>query len=827
MQTLQSLRHKDVFLGRRIASLDRLEQAGVSIPTCNIMTPDFFCGMNEAVIQQRLQYDIDYMCRYDKSSNTLFNIGLSPLVWQKNTVQVENFVQSFSNVGFNSETVSVLRASYNPRQVLRAYYTYLYEYATRVYGIRHLQKCDIQSIKAVRDLEEKIDALKSEIENHGDPVPEDLNTQILEVVKALSREWQSPRQQILRSAHGLSVDLQSAVVIQDAFPDQFLTNAWSGWIYTHDPMSGEPKLTTPDGQRLSGKIIKDYQLITLSYQGQSALCDALGLYVVFAESSLKVMDVQSLQRSGKAAVEITVDLAERGIISIEDAILDVKPSALEAYLHPTLIHKADYNCIANGLPASPGAVVGEIVFSTRAAETAQSKGVSCILVQPETTPDDIRGLYAANGILTMRGGLSSHAAVIARGIGRPCVVGVNTLQFDKYEKILQTNNGLTLREGDIITLDGTSGTILLGQADVQPAFLTGAFAKVMEWSDDFRAIKVLANADTIEDAKIADQFHADGIGLCRTEHMFLNEDCLSIMQSLIFTLEPQNRQSSLQELEDLLTEKLLGLLAFMDEKPVTIRLLDIPLHEFMPRSVDQQERLAQRMNIPLRILEQRIKVFEEVNPMLGKRGCRLGLLNSDIYAVQIQAIFKTVKKLESKIKICPEIMIPLVSGVEEVRLLSDFVKVIASQYDLKSDYKFGIMVETPRAALCAGEISQYIDFMSFGTNDLTQMVFGLSRDDAGQFMKDYLDLGIWGKDPFQTIDTAGVGILLQSAIKQVTQDGQRIQIGLCGEHGGDPQSIHFCVENGIDYVSCSPYRIPIARLAAAQASILKKSDNIQ
>lgn len=770
--SLQTHRNvKYALLGRRVESLALLYGAGVQVPETLILPPD----TAREGLEVALRSPIERISRQQKEAQSLFNVMLSPLVAQYETAfRVEDFVPSFEYVGW---------AGTVPEHMSQFYEDFQVQYAARV--------------------------------SAESPPPETTPAQIAKVVEALLAEWDSKRQRHLRQAHGLDPEMRVAVLIQHIPLQQFLSETWVGWMCTHDTVTGEQtRAFTPQ------EIAPDYLLTTLSYQAQSVLKDALSLHVVHTpELGVQVTDVYPLPRTGRAAVEITVDLAESGILSIEEALLNIAPNALEACLHATRLVQAEDVVIAQGVSASPGAIVGEVVFSANAADVVAARGGAPILIQPETGPDDLKALYASSGVITARGGLTSHAAVVARGIGKPCIVGVSDLQFDRVARTVHTASGHVLREGDQITLDGAGGQVILGAARVQPAALTGAFAKIMEWSDAFRDIYVYANADTAQDAQIATQFAADGIGLCRTEHMFLNGDSLSLMQGMLFAQDEVTRQSLLEQLEAYLTTAVVELFTVMQGRSVTVRLLDIPLHEFIPRQPEARAALAKQLNMTIPVLEQRLQALTEVNPMLGKRGCRLGLLYPEIYNSQVHAIFKAMQQVAPEITVRPEIMIPLVSSPCEVKILSARIKSIAGHYNYVGAYAFGVMIETPRAALCAGKMASWVDFISFGTNDLTQMVFGLSRDDVGQFMEDYLKLGVWESDPFRVLDIKGVGILIQSAIQQIQAERDGMRIGLCGEHGADPQSIEFCMDNGLDYVSCSPYRIPIARLAAAQVTI--------
>jgi len=819
----------DARIGRCAQALARLCRSGMNVLPGLVVTPEAMEKESWQTSRDFLQ-SIRDLCRMHKTpagQAILLNVALSPLSGPSDGVHAESFVKEFCNIGFTPDVVEDLLLQYPKVFVLRAYVRFLCAYATRVYGLSGADFVDVDLEKNASQLQKTIKVLEKAIASQAAPVPTDAYKQLEQVTQSMITCWKSSRYQVLRMAHGLDADLCASLLIQPEISMQPCVDGWTGWVDTHNSMTGSSHLAgcyQSNGAHGAAEVpitpamVQAHQLNFVSYQAQGVLRDALRIRLAFDGQQINVLQVSSLERTGKAAVEITVDLAERGIITLEQALLDIKPQALEAYLHSTLIHTDMTGpVIARGLPASPGAVVGEIVLSTRTAEAAASRGANCILIIEETTSEDIKGIHCAVGVVTIRGGLTSHAAVVARGIGRPCVVGANSVHINKSLRILKADNGQTLQEGDIVTLDGTSGAIFQGQAEVVPAQVTGAFAKIMEWSDAFRQLEVLANADTLQDARIAQQFQADGVGLCRTEHMFFSKDRLDLVREMIFAASEEDRFAVLSKLKPLQVRDLRNLFKTMHKKSVTIRLLDIPLHEFLPRGVEAKRHLAEHMCIDMQELELRINELDEANPMLGKRGCRLGLLYPEIYDMQVQAIFEAATQLDNAVR--PEIMVPLVSSAREVALIAQRVKNIAAQHQALGQYKFGIMIETPRAALCAGVIAPHVDFISFGTNDLTQMVFGLSRDDAGRFMRDYLNLGIWDDDPFQKLDRSGVGVLIQSAISQTKMHAKDVRVGLCGEHGGDPFSIHFCAQESINYVSCSPYRVPIAKLAAAQAAI--------
>jgi pyruvate,orthophosphate dikinase len=557
--------------------------------------------------------------------------------------------------------------------------------------------------------------------------------------------------------------------------------------------------------------------------------DDVRLDFTIQDEKLWILDARPAERSGRASIAASVRMAEDGIKSRSEALLSLDPRNLNEVLHPQIDPKAERDVFARGIAASPGAATGRIVFSANAAQAAAARGDACILVRVETTPEDIRGMHSALGILTERGGANSHAAVVARGLGLPCVVGASDISIDRREKALILGDGRVMSENDVITLDGAAGEAMIGAPKLVEPDMSGAFNTFMSWADDVRTLDVRANADTPSDARMARGFGVDGIGLCRTEHMFFDEGRLAVMRNLIFAEDEAARLDALNLLMPMQQGDFEELFEIMEGFPVCIRLLDPPLHEFLPRSREEISQVASEMDLPISTVNSRIEELSEFNPMLGMRGVRLGINFPEIYEMQARAIFEACASVQSRTGavIQPEIMVPLVSANREVEMVKARVETIAASVRSTTgqtlDYQLGVMVETPRAALRAGDIAQSSEFFSFGTNDLTQMTYGLSRDDAGRFMREYVSNDVFPEDPFHTLDTEGVGELILLAVDRGRAVKADLKIGLCGEHGGDPISVAFCYSANFDYVSCSPFRTPIARLAAAQAAILDDS----
>ena len=558
---------------------------------------------------------------------------------------------------------------------------------------------------------------------------------------------------------------------------------------------------------------------------EQAVGDVVSLEFTVEDGKVWVLEARRARRSARGAIRMAVELAEAGAISRDEALLRVDPAHLEEQLHPAIDPTARRDPVGKGLPASPGAASGPLVFAPEEAEAVAAKGGAAILALIETSPEDIRGMHAAKGVLTVRGGMTSHAAVVARGLGKPCIVGAKDLVLDREAGTLATSTGRVFEAGEVVTVDGTTGQVMAGEVATIPPEVTGPFATLLEWADQARRMGVRANADTRADAETALEFGAEGIGLCRTEHMFFQRGRISAMREMILAETEAERRTALEKLLPMQRGDFEDLFRAMPGLPVVIRLLDPPLHEFLPHGAAEMAEMAASLNVPVEKVARRAADLEEFNPMLGKRGCRIGIAYPEIYEMQVRAIFEAAIAAgrASGAPVRPEVMIPLVSAVREIEVLRGHIfRIAAIVEELLGEmveYTVGVMIETPRACLRAGEIAGRAEFMSFGTNDLTQMLYGLSRDDAGRFMPDYVAQGVFGHDPFHSLDRDGVGEIMQMAIERARRDRPEISLGLCGEHGGDPESVAFCEGVGLDYVSCSPFRLPVARLAAAQAAI--------
>lgn len=685
--------------------------------------------------------------------------------------------------------------------------------------------------------------------------PQDPMLQLQLSIEAVFRSWNNPRAITYRKLNKIPDDLGTAVSVQTMVFGNRGNTSGTGVAFTRNPSTGEKVITgeflinaqgedvvagirTPlpisKLQEEMPKIFEEF--IKICYLLENHYREMQDIELTVEEDKLYILQCRTGKRTAASAIKIAVDMCEEGLISREEAVLRVEPSQIDQVLHwgfnPLEVKKQ--KPIARGLAASPGAASGKVVFDADTAEDKGKGGEKIILVRPETCPDDIHGLAAAQGVLTARGGLTSHAAVVARGMGKPCVSGCEQIKVDVDKKLFQVDitredkkETLTISEGNIISIDGSTGCVFLGEIPLVEPQLSEEFGKLLLWADSLRKLRVRTNADTPEDAKKAFEFGAEGVGLCRTEHMFMAEDRLPKVQEMILSETEVERKKALDKLLPMQRQDFIGIFQAMQGYPVTIRLLDPPLHEFLPKITDEEKirELSRILKVKRGIIRSRITALHEANPMLGLRGCRLGILYPEINEMQVRAIFEAaIEVAMTGQKVKPEIMIPLVGHVNELKTVREQLekvgKEVMKEKNYTVDYSFGTMIEIPRAALTADEIAEYAEFFSFGTNDLTQTTFGYSRDDAeGKFLFYYVDKKILPDNPFQTLDTAGVGELMKIAVERGRKTRPNIKLGICGEHGGDPDSVKFCHQIGLDYVSCSPYRVPIARLAAAQANI--------
>jgi len=684
----------------------------------------------------------------------------------------------------------------------------------------------------------------------GVDFPDDPLDQLKMAIEAVFRSWNNQRAIRYRRQNNIPDDLGTAVNVQSMVYGNLGDDCATGVCFTRNPNTGEPGLfgeylpnaqgedvvagvRTPKPVREMGDdpaLHEAYtQLVGIAERLERHYRDMQDLEFTIQHHDLFMLQTRTGKRTGAAAVKIAVDLANEGRISEREAVSRVEPAQLDQMLHPTIDPSARVQVLATGLPASPGAATGKVVFDPDEAQRRGQAGEPVILVRIETSPEDFHGMVAAQGVLTARGGMTSHAAVVARGMGKPCVSGCTALQID-YAKGEVHVAEFTFKVGDFITIDGATGNVLLGKVPTVEPTVGGDLATLMGWADAERRLKVRANADTPQDATAAREFGAEGIGLCRTEHMFFQGNRIDAMRAMILATSLEEREKALAEIEPLQREDFLGIFRAMDGYPVTIRTLDPPLHEFLPNTPEEQADLATKLGIPVQTVQDKVNALHEANPMLGFRGCRLGIQYPEITRMQARAIIQAaLAATKEGVHVEPEIMVPLVSTVEELKrqraLITETIEAIFVEAGARVPYTIGTMIELPRAALIADEIAAEADFFSFGTNDLTQTTFGLSRDDAGRFLPLYVDRGILPADPFQVLDQEGVGKLVEMGTQLGRKTKPGLKVGICGEHGGEPSSVAFCERIGLDYVSCSPFRVPIARLAAAQAVIAGGDDD--
>jgi pyruvate, orthophosphate dikinase len=744
------------------------------------------------------------------------------------------------NVGINDRIHARLAARIGPENADAIYLNFVQSYAI------HIARLD-PDMFAQEGKGALADALRCYCDEMDEEFPQDPYLQLAGVLRSMARAWEGPTARLLRQAKGAPADAPLGLVVQEMALAMGPGLSGSGSIQFIDSVTGTPRVTGRfRGQHHGGAVGRDAEtlyltrdqrgpsleevapgifadLVRFGVAARERLREEMQIEFVVTEGRISIIDAVRVQRSSRASVRIAVALARDGVIPEDEAVMRVEPRALTDLLHHQVDPRAPRDLITRGINASPGAATGRIVFNAATAQASASRGEPCVLVRRETVPEDIRGMHASVAVLTERGGTTSHAAVIARGLGLPCIVGASGLVIDSRRRTLQAG-GRTFREGEEITIDGTSGEVLAGAATLLEPALDDAFTQLLEWADAAGGIGVRANADTPEDARTARNFRAQGIGLCRTEHMFFDADRLPAMREMIFADTPEDRRLSLERILPMQRKDFTALFEIMAGLPVTIRLFDPPLHEFLPHDREGLRELAESLDLPLSDVTRRVDALSEFNPMLGMRGVRLGITVPEIYDMQARAIFEaTVEASRKGDPVVPEIMIPLVSAMREVELVKNRVDAVAAavrnERHSSFTYRLGVMVETPRAALRAGDIAAHSAFLSFGTNDLTQMTYGLSRDDAGRFMGTYVGQGVYAEDPFHVLDRDGVGELLLTGAQRARQQSPGITISVCGEHGGNPESIGFCHEAGFDYVSCSPFRVPVARLAAAQSAI--------
>ncbi len=777
------------------------------------------------------------------------------------------------NLGLNDATVVGLAAKTgNPRFAYDSYRRFIQMYSDVVLGVDHAVFEDLLDLMknerefsqdtdlTADDLKELVAQYKDTVQQHlKRPFPQDVQEQLWGAIRAVFDSWMNPRAITYRTLHDIPASWGTAVNVQSMVFGNMGEDCATGVAFTRNPSTGEklfygeflvnaqgedvvagirtPQPLTVQGKRDGGnlpsmeEVMPDVfaELTKIYKKLESHYRDMQDIEFTVENRKLWMLQTRNGKRTAKASLKIAVDMVAEKLITKEEALLRIDPLSLDQLLHPTLDPKAKKQVIARGLPASPGAASGKVVFTAEDAEHARDRKEKVILVRIETSPEDIHGMHAAQGILTARGGMTSHAAVVARGMGKPCVSGAGDIRINYARKEFAAGS-LTLREGDIITLNGSTGEVMLGEVATVEPNLSGDFSTVMQWADAVRTLKVRTNAETPLDAKTARGFGAEGIGLCRTEHMFFDAERIVAVREMIVAETKKAREAALIKLLPMQKNDFAEIFRIMDGLPVTIRLLDPPLHEFLPHTEAEMQEVADASHLPLDAVKYRAAQLHEANPMLGHRGCRLGITYPEIYAMQARALFEAAAEVQKEgKKVLPEIMIPLIMTRKELQLMKAVIDQAAEQVIKATGkpiaYQVGTMIELPRACLQAGAIAEYAEFFSFGTNDLTQTTLGISRDDAASFIEQYKKQGVIEQDPFVTLDQDGVGELIAMAAERGRATRKELKLGICGEHGGDPASIAFCQKVGLSYVSCSPYRVPIARLAAAQAAIREKQND--
>ena len=865
------------FLGGKGANLSEMGRMGLPVPpgftistkVCEIFYKDKK-KLNKNLISQ-IKKELKLI---EKDVSKKFGDLKNPLLLSVRSgarVSMPGMMDTILNLGLNDKTVKALAIkTSNGRFAKDSYRRFIQMYGNVVMGVEgyHFEEL-IENYKLTKgvlldtDLDESdwdglIEDFKRTVrEKAKKDFPQDVYEQLLGAISAVFLSWESNRAKVYRKLNQIPAEWGTAVNVQSMVFGNMGDDCATGVVFTRNPSDGSNEIYgeylinaqgedvvagTRTPQYITKKARRDAKVKELSMEESMPKVfkelqkilkklemhykDMQDVEFTVENSKLWMLQTRSGKRTAKSAVKIAVDMVKEKLISKKEAVLRIDPNSLDTLLHPTLDEKSSINVIANGLPASPGAASGKVVFTSEEAERLTAMMQDTILVRVETSPEDIQGMHAAKGILTARGGMTSHAAVVARGMGRPCVSGSSEIDINYENKSFKTSS-MEIKEGDVITIDGSTGRIIAGSVSTVKPEISGDFSKLMSWADSFRKLKVRTNSETPKDTKTAKDFGAEGIGLCRTEHMFFDEERILSVREMILSKTKEDRAIALQKLLPHQRKDFIDIFKIMSGLPVTVRLLDPPLHEFLPRTEKEINEVASIVNLPVKEVESRIEELHEQNPMLGHRGCRLGISFPEIYEMQCKAIFEALVYLKkNKIKSAfPEIMIPLVSTEAEIKIMKELVIRTASQVQqenkLKIEFLVGTMIELPRAAIKAKEIAKHAEFFSFGTNDLTQTTFGISRDDSGKFLNDYLENKIFSVDPFVSIDE-GVSDLVEIAVEKGRKQNKNLKLGICGEHGGDPHSISFCSNAGLNYVSCSPYRVPVARLAAAQAEIKKK-----
>ena len=867
-------------LGGKGANLAEMTSIGLPVPPGFTISTDVctYYYANGETYPASLNDEVESSLKQvEKIMGRIFGDAANPLLVSVRSgarASMPGMMDTVLNLGLNDTTVQgIIAQSGDERFAYDAYRRFVQMYSDVVMGMdKHALEHLLDMKKAEKgvhldtdltaaDWKDLVAQFKAKIKQElGQEFPEDPKQQLWGAVGAVFGSWMNQRAITYRKLNSIPADWGTAVNVQSMVYGNMGDDCATGVAFTRDPSTGDnyfygeylvnaqgedvvAGIRTPqpinNHQKKPGDLpsMEDvlpecyHQLADIRTILEKHYKDMQDIEFTIEKGKLFMLQTRNGKRTAQAAIKVAVDMVAEGLIDEKTAVLRVAPSQLDQLLHPSLDPKAEKKIIAKGLPASPGAAGGTVVFTADEAEELAKNGKKVILVRIETSPEDIHGMHAAQGILTARGGMTSHAAVVARGMGKCCVAGCGDIKVNYADQSFVAKDGVVVKKGDMITLDGSTGQVMLGEVKTVPPQLTGDFGKLMVWVDQFRKLKVRTNADTPHDAKVAREFGAEGIGLCRTEHMFFDAERIAAVREMILAADVEGREKALAKILPMQKGDFIGLFREMKGLPVTIRLLDPPLHEFLPQEDKDIDELAATMKVPAATLKHKVEFLHEFNPMLGHRGCRLGITFPEIYDMQVRAIMEAACELVKNegFSIVPEIMIPLIATVKELAVLkANAVKIcdeVIAQYGVKLEYLIGTMIELPRAALTADEIAVEAEFFSYGTNDLTQTTFGLSRDDAGKFLPFYVDAGILPEDPFVSLDQNGVGQLVKMGCEKGRSTRPGIKLGICGEHGGDPESVIFCHKIGLDYVSCSPFRVPIARLAAAHAALGGGTDN--
>ncbi len=855
-------------LGGKGAGLAEMTNLGVNVPPGFTITTEAcieYFKNNKQYPKGLWDGAISNLRKVEKAMNSRFGDPENPLlvsVRSGSKFSMPGMMDTVLNLGLNDATIKGLaRKSRNERFAYDAYRRFITMFGDIVMGIKRAKFEEILEAKkrevgAKHDTDLDLLALKDIVnrfkelvkKESGRNFPSDPFEQLKMAIDAVFDSWHGARCVTYRKLNNIPDNLGTAANVVAMVFGNMGNSSGTGVAFTRNPSTGERAffgefLLNAQGEDVVAGIRTPVPIAELKRNIPKAYKDLVNIYkklekhykdmqdieFTIQEGRLYMLQTRTGKRTARAAVTIAVDMVKEGLIDKKTGIMRISPDQIDQLLHPMIDPKTKVNRIAKGLPASPGAAVGKVVFTAEEAEKMASQGEKAILVRTETSPEDIGGMHAAQGILTSRGGMTSHAAVVARGMGKCCVAGCGEINVSEKEKHFTANNSIVVKEGDYITLNGSTGEVILGKVDLVKPELSNEFRVLMGWVDGIRLLGVRANADTPNDARVARSFGAEGIGLCRTEHMFFEGDRIRAVREMILAEDTNGRKNALAKLLPMQKGDFIGIFKEMKNLPVTIRLLDPPLHEFLPHTDAELEDLSREMNVPVERLKTKNKSLHEFNPMLGHRGCRLGITYPEIYEMQVQAIFEAACELSKEgYKIIPEVMIPLVGHekeLEKMKALTDkTAKEVMAKYNKKINYLVGTMIELPRAAIVADRIAKDAEFFSFGTNDLTQTTFGLSRDDSGRFLPFYVEQGILDNDPFVAIDQDGVGEMMKMGVEKGKTTRPDLKVGICGEHGGEPSSVEFCHKIGLDYVSCSPYRVPLARLAAAQAVIKEEKE---